>query len=108
VIVNSYNIIKDSNIWQRRYDSMNKVLIECDTFIDKRKLNKEDIIKQLETVEIKKDQDFIIAYDKNFRFTLVGEMNINNNSIILTNVIKAIDFRKIDNSDLFEFIKRQG
>ena len=87
---------------------MNKVLIECDTFIDKRKLNKEDIIKQLETVEIKKDQDFIIAYDKNFRFTLVGEMNINNNSIILTNVIKAIDFRKIDNSDLFEFIKRQG
>ena len=87
---------------------MNKVLIECDNFIDKRKLNKEDIIKQLETVEIKKDQDFIIAYDKNFRFTLVGEMNINNNSIILTNVIKAIDFRKIDNSDLFEFIKRQG
>jgi hypothetical protein len=87
---------------------MNKVLIKCDTLIDKYELSREDIIKQLETVEIKKDQDFIIAYDKNFRFTLVGEMNINNNSIILTNVIKAIDFRKIDNSDLFEFIKRQG
>mgnify|MGYP005846695539 FL=1 len=87
---------------------MNKVLIECDTFIDKYKLNKECIIKQLKTIKIKKDQDFIIAYDKDFRFTLVGEMNINNNSIILTNVIKAIDFRKMDNSDLYEFIKRQG
>lgn len=93
---------------ERRYDSMNKVLIECDTLIDKYKLNKEDIIKQLETVEINKDQDFVIAYDKDFRFTLVGEMNINNNSIILTNVIKAIDFRKMDNSDLFQFIREQG
>ena len=87
---------------------MNKVLTECGTLIDKYKLNKEDIIKQLEAIKIEKDQNFIIAYDKDFRFTLVGEMNINNNSIILTNVIKAIDFRKIDNSDLFEFIKRQG
>ena len=37
---------------------MNKVLIECDTLIDKYELSKEDIIKQLETVEIKKDQDY--------------------------------------------------
>jgi len=87
---------------------MNKVLIECGNLIDEYKLNKEDIIKQLETIEIEKDQDFVIAYDKDFRFTLVGEMNINNNSIILTNVIKAIDFRKIDNSDLFQFIREQG
>jgi hypothetical protein len=87
---------------------MNKVLIECDTLIDKYELSKEDIIKQLETVEIKKDQDFIIAYDKDFRFTLVGEMSKNNNSIILTNIIKADDFREMDNSDLFQFIREQG
>jgi hypothetical protein len=87
---------------------MNEVLIECDTLIDKYELSKEGIIKQLEAIKIKKDQDFIIAYDKDFRFTLVGEMNINNNSIILTNVIKAIDFRKMDNSDLFQFIREQG
>ena len=87
---------------------MNKVFIECDELIDEYKLNKEDIIKQLETIKIEKDQNFIIAYDKDFRFTLVGEMNINNNSIILTNVIKAIDFRKMDNSDLFQFIREQG
>jgi len=87
---------------------MNKVFIECDELIDEYKLNKEDIIKQLETIKIEKDQDFVIAYDKDFRFTLVGQMSKNNNSIILTNIIKAIDFRKMDNSDLFEFIKRQG
>jgi hypothetical protein len=37
---------------------MNKVLIECDTLIDKYELNKEDIIKQLETIKIEKDQGF--------------------------------------------------
>ena len=87
---------------------MNKVLIECDTLIDKYKLNKEGIIKQLETIKIEKDQNFIIAYDKDFRFTLVGEMSKNNNSIILTNIIKADEFRKMDNSDLFQFIREQG
>ena len=87
---------------------MNKVLIECDTLIDKYKLNKEGIIKQLETIKIEKDQDFVIAYDKDFRFALVGEMSKNNNSIILTNIIKADDFREMDNSDLFQFIREQG
>ena len=87
---------------------MNKVLIECDTLIDKYKLNKEGIIKQLETIKIEKDQNFIIAYDKDFRFTLVGEMSKNNNSIVLTNIIKADDFREMDNSDLFQFIREQG
>ena len=106
MIVNSYNIIKDSNIWKRRYDSTNKVLIECDTLIDKYELSKEDIIKQLETVEIKKDQDFIIAYDKNFRFTLIGEMCEDNSLVVLTNIIKADDFREMDNSDLFQ--REQG
>ena len=87
---------------------MNKVLIECGGLIDKYKLSKEGIIKQLEKIKIEKDQDFVIAYDKDFRFTLVGEMSKNNNSIILTNIIKADDYREMDNSDLYEFIKRQG
>jgi hypothetical protein len=66
---------------------MNKVLIECDTLIDEYELSRENIIKQLETIKIEKDQDFVIAYDKDFRFTLVGEMSKNNNSIVLTNII---------------------
>jgi len=87
---------------------MNKVIIECTELVDKYELRKEDIIKQLETIEIEKDQDFVIAYDKDFRFALVGEMSKNNNSIILTNIIKADDFREMDNSDLFQFIREQG
>ena len=87
---------------------MNKVFIECDELIYEYKINKQDIIKQLEAIKIEKDQDFIIAYDKDFRFTLVGEMSKNNNSIILTNIIKADEFRKMDNSDLFQFIREQG
>ncbi len=87
---------------------MNKVIIECTELVDKYELRKEDIIKQLETIEIEKDQDFVIAYDKDFRFALVGEMSKNNNSIILTNIIKADDFREMDNSDLFQFINVQG
>lgn len=87
---------------------MNKVIIECTELVDKYELRKEDIIKQLETIKIEKDQDFVIAYDKDFRFTLVGEMSKNNNSIVLTNIIKADDFRKMDNSDLFQFIREQG
>ena len=87
---------------------MNKVLIECDTLIDEYELSRENIIKQLKTIKIEKDQDFVIAYDKDFRFTLVGEMSKNNNSIVLTNIIKADDFREMDNSDLFQFIREQG
>jgi hypothetical protein len=30
------------------------------------------------------------------------------NSIVLTNIIKADDFREMDNSDLFQFIREQG
>ena len=87
---------------------MNKVTIECTELVDKYELRKEDIIKQLEMVEVKKDQDFIIAYDKDFRFTLIGEMGKNNNLIVLTNIIKASEYEEMDNSDLFEFIKGQG
>lgn len=86
---------------------MNKVIIECDELIKKYGLCKEDIIKQLEMVEVKKDQDFIIAYDKDFRYILIGEMCENNSSIVLTNIEKAIAFEEMDNSDIFEFIKKQ-
>jgi hypothetical protein len=85
---------------------MNKVIIECAELVDKYGLNKENIIKQLEMVEVKKDQDFIIAYDKDFRYTLIGEMCKNNSSIVLTNIEKAIAFEKMDNTDLYEFIKK--
>ncbi|MDK2934858.1 MAG: hypothetical protein PWP27_2668 [Clostridiales bacterium] len=87
---------------------MNKVIIECTELVDKYELRKEDIIKQLETIEIEKDQDFVIAYDKDFRFTLIGEMCENNSLVVLTNIIKADDFREMDNSDLFQFIREQG
>jgi len=87
---------------------MNKVIIECTELVDKYELRKEDIIKQLETIKIEKDQDFVIAYDKDFRFALAGKMNKNNTLIILTNIIKADDFREMDNSDLFQFIREQG
>jgi len=53
---------------------MNKVFIECEELIKSYKINKEDIIKQLEAIKIGKDQDFIIAFDKDFRFTLVGKV----------------------------------
>lgn len=87
---------------------MNKVIIECTELVDKYELRKEDIIKQLETIEIKKDQDFVIAYDKDFRFTLIGEMCENNSLVVLTNIIKADEYREMDNSDLFQFISGQG
>ena len=41
---------------------MNKVFIECDELIYEYKINKQDIIKQLEAIKIEKDRDFIITY----------------------------------------------
>jgi len=86
---------------------MNKVFIECDELIYEYKINKQDIIKQLEAIKIEKDQDFIIAFDKDFRFTLVGKISKNNTSVILSNIIKADDFKEVDNSDLFKYIREQ-
>ena len=80
---------------------MNKVFIECEELIEVYKLNKEDIIKQLEAIKIEKDRDFIITYENDFRFTLVGEMSKNNTLVTLTNIIKASGFKTMDNSDLF-------
>jgi hypothetical protein len=84
---------------------MNKVLIECDTLIDKYELNRDNILKQLQSMEIdKKEENFIIAYNDDFKYTLIGE--IKNNQVILTNIKKAIAFEKMDNTDLYEFVKK--
>ena len=84
---------------------MNKVLIECDTLIDKYELNRDSIVKQLQSMKIdKEEEDFIIAYDDDFKYTLIGE--INDNQVVLTNIEKAIAFEKMDNTDLYEFAKK--
>jgi len=48
-------------------------------------------------------EDFIITYNDDFRYTLVGEIK---GTVVLTNIIKAIAFKEMDNTDLYEFIKR--
>jgi hypothetical protein len=86
---------------------MNKVLIGCSELIDKYELNRDSILKQLQSMEVDKGtEEFVIVYNNNLHYTLIGE--IMNNQVVLTNIEKAIAFRKMDNSDLFEFIKRQG
>ncbi|MBC8586743.1 hypothetical protein H8707_00595 [Tissierellaceae bacterium BX21] len=82
---------------------LSKVIIECNSLIEKYKLDKEVILKQLEVINIKENKDFILTYSKDFKFTLVGE--IKDNSIILTNIIKAIAYKKVDNSDILNIIK---
>mgnify|MGYP000933847747 CR=1 FL=1 len=86
---------------------MNKILIHCDELIDEYELNRENILKQLESMKIEKGaEDFVIVYCNDSHYTLIGE--IKGNQVVLTNVVKAIAFKEIDNSDLYEFIKRQG
>lgn len=87
---------------------MNKVIIECAELIKEYGLDEEVIINQLEASEIKEGSDFIITYSKDFRITLVGEMGKNDKMVVLTNIIKADAVEKMDNSDLYEFIKKQG
>ncbi|MDK2919832.1 MAG: hypothetical protein PWQ37_2565 [Candidatus Petromonas sp.] len=86
---------------------MNKVIIESDKLIDEYELDRENILKQLESMNIEKGaKNFIIGYTDDPHYTLIGK--IRGNQVVLTNIEKAIAFRKMDNSDLFEFIKRQG
>ncbi|NLM59128.1 MAG: hypothetical protein GX194_08445 [Clostridium sp.] len=86
---------------------MNKVIIECYELIDEYRLNEENILKQLESIKIEKGaKNFVIAYYNDSHYTLIGE--IKDNRVVLTNVEKAIKFIKIDNSDIFEFIRRQS
>jgi hypothetical protein len=84
---------------------MNKVLIECDELINEYELDRENILKQLESMNIEKGaKNFIIGYTDDPHYTLIGE--IKGNQIVLTNVIKAIAFKEMDNIDLYEFIKK--
>jgi hypothetical protein len=84
---------------------MNKVIIKCDELVDKYKLNKDCIMKQLQSMKVNKGTEgFITAYNDDFRYTLVGE--IKENQVVLTNIEKAIAFRRMDNTDLFEFVKK--
>ena len=93
-------------MWKRRYGNMNKVIIECAELVDKYELiNRDSILKQLQSMEIDKGiEDFIIAYNDDFRYTLIGE--IKSKQVVLTNIEKAIAFEKMDNTDLYEFIKK--
>jgi predicted transcriptional regulator len=85
---------------------MNKVLIQCDELIDKYGF-KENILKQLESMKIEKGaEDFAIVYCNDSHYTLIGE--IKGNQVVLTNIVKAIAFKEMDNSDIFEFIKEQS
>lgn len=84
---------------------MNKVIIECDELIDEYDLDRENILKQLKSMNIKKGaKNFIIGYTDDPHYTLIGE--IKGNQVVLTNIEKAIAFRKMDNTDLYEFIKK--
>ncbi|WP_296971423.1 hypothetical protein [Tepidanaerobacter sp. EBM-38] len=84
---------------------MNKVIIECDELIDKYELNTDSILNQLQSMKIDKGtESFITAHNDDFRYTLIGE--IKGNQVVLTNVEKAIAFEEMDNTDLYEFIKK--
>jgi len=84
---------------------MNKVLIERDELINEYELDRENILKQLESMNIEKGaKNFIIGYNDEPHYTLIGK--IRGNQVVLTNIEKAIAFRKMDNTDLYEFIKK--
>ena len=84
---------------------MNKVIIECDELVDGYELSKDSILKQLQSIKMDKGKNsFITAYNDDFRYTLIGE--IKGNQVILTNIIKAVAFKEMDNTDLYEFIKK--
>lgn len=83
---------------------MSRVLIECESLIYKYKLDKEAIIEQLKKIKIEKDKDFVTAYEKNFRYTLIGETKLKDNTVVLTNIEEAIDYNEVDNSDIFKML----
>ena len=101
-MLNSYNNILSR---EKEIDNMNMVIIKCDELVVKYKLNRDCILKQLQSMKMDKGtEDFIITYNDDFRYTLVGE--IKGNQVVLTNIIKAIAFKEMDNTDLYEFIKK--
>lgn len=85
---------------------MSRVLIECERLIDKYKLDKEAIIEQLKKIKVERDKDFITAYNKDFRYVLIGEINLKDISIVLTNIEKAIAYEEVDNSDILGMVSK--
>jgi hypothetical protein len=85
---------------------MNKVLIECESLIDRYKLDKETIIEQLKKIKVEGDKDFVTAYEKDFKYTLIGETKLKDNSVVLTNIKEAIDYKEVDNSDIFNMLNK--
>ncbi len=84
---------------------MSKVIIECDELIDRYELSKDSILKQLQSIKMDKGtNNFITAYNDDFRYTLIGE--IKGNQVVLTNIIKVAAYKEMDNTDLYEFIKK--
>jgi len=84
---------------------MSKVIIECDELIDRYELSKDSILKQLQSIKMDKGTiNFITAYNDDFRYTLIGE--IKGNQVVLTNIIKVAAYKEMDNTDLYEFIKK--
>ena len=64
--------------------------------------------KSTRGIRNKEGSDFIITYSKDFRITLVGEMGKNDKMVVLTNIIKADAVEKMDNLDLYEFIRSRA
>lgn len=85
---------------------MSKVLIECESLIDKYKLDKKAIIEQLSKLKVEKDKDFVTAYEKDFRYILIGEIKVKDNTIVLINIEEAINYKKVDNSDIFNMLNK--
>lgn len=85
---------------------MSKVLIECESLIDKYKLDKEAIIEQLKRIKVEENKNFVTAYEKKFKYTLIGETKLKDNSVVLTNIKEAIDYKKTDNSDIFNILNK--
>lgn len=75
-----------------------KVVIKCNDLVNEYQINKNAIIKQLQTLKPVESQYFALASKQDFRFTLMGKMQ--NNKIILEHIEKAIDYIKVDNSDI--------
>lgn len=75
-----------------------KIDIQCNDLVNEYQINKNAIIKQLQTLKPVESQYFVLASKQDFRFTLMGKMQ--NNKIILEHIEKAIDYIKVDNSDI--------
>ncbi|MDR7855003.1 hypothetical protein [Tissierella sp.] len=83
---------------------MIRVIFQCTNLVDEYNLNKQVIIQQLQNIQLNEPQNFVITYSQDFRFTLIGKME--NKEVTLQSIEKAIDYEKMDNSDLFNLISQ--